>query len=499
MFLYNYIQAQHNPNFIENHSGIVHLFEWKFSDIGLECENFLAEKGFGGVQVSPVNENIIISGRPWWERYQPLSYILQTRSGNEDNFLDMTKRCNAVGVRIYVDVAFNHMAADNPKVIGTAGSWADPMTRNYPAVPYVVDDFHPPCTIVDYQDPVQVRNCELVGLHDLNQTVDLVRLKVVDFLNDLISKGVAGFRVDAAKHMWPSDLKIIYDRLHDLNSSFGFKSGARPFIFQEVIDLGGEAVSKFEYNPLGVVTEFGFSDGVGRAFGGKTDLKYLQTMNSNWGFLPSKAALVFVDNHDNQRSNPNILTYKQSKQYKMATAFNMAYPFGIKRLMSSFAFDTSDQGPPADTNGNLISPVINPDGTCSGKYICEHRWHQVYSMVDFMNVVKDAPIKYWWDNEGNQIAFSRYRKGFVAFNRENKILNQTLQTSLPPGHYCDVISGTVTPSGCSGKTIQVNDNSEALILIHPTDQDGVIAIHVGSNSHIPMHKSIQFQISLLSI
>ena len=56
--------------------------------------------------------------------------------------------------------------------------------------------------------------------------------------------------------MWPGDLKIIYDRVKNLNTDFGFPSGARPYIFQEVIDLGGEAISKLEYTPMAVVTEF---------------------------------------------------------------------------------------------------------------------------------------------------------------------------------------------------------------------------------------------------
>ena len=30
---------------------IVHLFEWKWADIALECERFLSQKGFCGVQV----------------------------------------------------------------------------------------------------------------------------------------------------------------------------------------------------------------------------------------------------------------------------------------------------------------------------------------------------------------------------------------------------------------------------------------------------------------
>jgi alpha-amylase len=57
-------------------------------------------------------------------------------------------------------------------------------------------------------------------------------------MNHLIELGVAGFRVDAAKHMWPRDLDYIYSKLDNLNVKFGFVSGSRPFIFQEVLDDG---------------------------------------------------------------------------------------------------------------------------------------------------------------------------------------------------------------------------------------------------------------------
>jgi len=45
------IHAQKSPNTVPGRSAIVHLFEWKFSDIADECERFLAPKGFAGVQV----------------------------------------------------------------------------------------------------------------------------------------------------------------------------------------------------------------------------------------------------------------------------------------------------------------------------------------------------------------------------------------------------------------------------------------------------------------
>lgn len=43
--------GQKNPNTVAGRNAIVHLFEWKFSDVAKECENFLAPKGYGGVQV----------------------------------------------------------------------------------------------------------------------------------------------------------------------------------------------------------------------------------------------------------------------------------------------------------------------------------------------------------------------------------------------------------------------------------------------------------------
>merc|ERR1719495_355261 len=80
---------------------IVHLFEWKWTDIALECERFLSQAGYCGVQVSPPNEHITLPADefPWWQRYQPVSYLLHSRSGTREQFVDMVNRCNAVGVR----------------------------------------------------------------------------------------------------------------------------------------------------------------------------------------------------------------------------------------------------------------------------------------------------------------------------------------------------------------------------------------------------------------
>lgn len=82
----------------------------------------------------------------------------------------------------------------------------------------------------------KVRDCRLVSLLDLAMEKDYVRGKVAEYMNTLIDMGVAGFRVDACKHMWPGDLSAVFDRLHNLSTKW-FSSGSKPFIYQEVTNF----------------------------------------------------------------------------------------------------------------------------------------------------------------------------------------------------------------------------------------------------------------------
>lgn len=90
------------------------------------------------------------------------------------------------------------------------------------------------------------------GLPDLNQGKTKTRSKIIQFMNELLALGVAGFRVDAAKHMWPSDLDAIFSRLNNLSSK-AFPVNSKPFIYQEVIDLGGEAIKKCVTHSIHVI------------------------------------------------------------------------------------------------------------------------------------------------------------------------------------------------------------------------------------------------------
>ncbi|CAH1798950.1 unnamed protein product [Owenia fusiformis] len=492
--------GQHDPNCWAGRHVIVHLFEWKWTDIAAECERYLGPKGFCGVQVSPANEHRVVTDpfRPWWERYQPVGYNLNSRSGNDGEFKDMVSRCNNVGVRIYVDAVINHMAGAGMSGTGSGGSYFDSGSAlSFPSVPFGPSDFNccncagcstSGCNIENYGDVNQVRNCRLVGLTDLALGNEYVRGKVADFLNYCIDIGVAGFRVDASKHMWPGDMQNIAGRLNNLNGAY-FNSGARPFIFQEVIDLGGEPIKGTEYTGIGRVTEFNYGGHLGRAFRKQFSLSSLSNFGEGWGMLSSGNAVVFIDNHDNQRGHgaggADILTFYVDKWYKMANAFMLAHEYGFTRLMSSYSWDGGPSsndwiGPPSDGSGNTNYVPINEDGTCGDRWMCEHRWRQIGNMVAFRNAVTGQGTNDWWDNGNNQIAFARGNKGFIAINNDDYNMDEWLQTGLPSGDYCDVISGDVTENGCTGTTVSVDGNGFASVFLSSQSTDPVLAIHENS-------------------
>lgn len=199
--LFLIVSAQYKMTHIyDGRSGIVQLFEWKFKDIANECI-FLSENGYGGVQTSPIQESVASDISAWENRYAPVSYKIFSPSGTVDEFKDMVMKCYELKIRIYVDVVINQMTRGNNELVGTAQTTADPSKLQYPGVPYGPDEFNEFCLIKNYSNAFEVRNCRLEEMPDLNQSKESVQDKIAEYLNRLISYGVAGFRVDAVKHM----------------------------------------------------------------------------------------------------------------------------------------------------------------------------------------------------------------------------------------------------------------------------------------------------------
>jgi len=482
--------------FDASHVAFVQLFEWPWPDVARECEDHLGPKGFTAVQISPPNEHAWIKTGdgapfPWWMRYQPVSYRLESRSGTREQLVDMIARCKAAGVAIYVDAVINHMAASSGTTSSAGASkWG---AKKYPAVPYDPDNFHDSCAINNYQDAGNVQRCELSGLPDLDTGSSFVRGKIVDYLVDLISLGVAGFRVDAAKHMWHRDVEAIIDEVNA-------RSTTRPFWFLEVIGSGGEAVQPADYFAASehqvTVTEFAYGAKLYGAFtGGK--LVDLRTLGEAAGLMPTNHAVAFTDNHDKQRGHGGgggYLTYHDDATYRLANVFMLAWPYGYPVVMSSYAFDTANSfdtsyGPPADpgtgaTRGPWASGNVACGDLTRGGWVCEHRFPPIAAMVGFRAATMSAwQVTDWWDNGANQIAFGRGDRGFVAINHEDAALTQSFHTGLAAGRYCDVLSGDFTGGAtpaCSGTVVTVDAQGNTSLTVPAF---GAAAIH--ANAIVP--------------
>jgi len=329
--------------------------------------------------------------------------------------------------------------------------------------------------VYNYQSAANVQDCELVGLADLNTGTASVQQKIADYLVGLAQLGVAGFRIDAAKHIQPVELD---DILAKVNQTL-----APPYYFAEVIDYGGEAVKASDYFGLGYssggaadITEFIFR-GVGDKFlhnGGQ----YLAQLNPNgtpgnqfsesaWGIMPSDKAVVFLENHDTQRSSdiPYPISYRDGAIYRLANVWMLAQPYGYPSVMSSYAFDRTtpagrDAGPPPTGSGcaaSLESAII-------GDWVCEHRDPVIANMIAFRRAVAGTSQTNWWDNGTNAIAFAREGKGFVAINEETSLFSYpSLPTGLAPATYCDVLGGGVSAGVCVGQSVTVDSSGYATI------------------------------------
>ncbi|MEU8690698.1 alpha-amylase family protein [Streptomyces sp. NPDC048665] len=400
------------------------LFEWNYASVARECTTTLGPAGYGYVQVSPPAEHI--QGPQWWTSYQPVSYRIAGRLGDRTTFKNMIDTCHAAGVKVVVDTVINHMSAGS----GTGTGGSSYTKYDYPGL-YSYPDFDD-CTspVTNYQDRWNVQHCELVGLADLDTGEEYVRKTIAGYMNDLLSLGADGFRIDAAKHIPAEDLANIKSRL--TNPSVYWK--------QEVIYGANEAVQPSEYTGNGDVQEFRYAYDLKRVFNTEK-LAYLTNFGEGWGYLSSSVAGVFVDNHDTERGG-STLNYKDGATYTLANVFMLAWPYGAPDINSGYEWSNADAGPPNDGQVNACWQ----DG-----WKCQHAWPEIKSMVAFRNTTRGEAVSNWWDDGNNAIAFGRGGKGYVAINHESSALTRMYQSSLAAGTYCDVQSSRTVAVNSSGQ------------------------------------------------
>ena len=422
---------------------IVTAFQQNWKSIAKECEQTYGPEGVKYVQISPSQDHI--KGKAWWTSYQPVSYKLNSKLGTEAEFKNMITTCKARGVGIIADAVINHTTgADNKDKIGVGGSKYDATAQTFEDAGYTKDDFHQSTeNIKDYTKAEDVWNNRLVGLLDLDTSKPHVQQVLGKYFADLLKLGVAGFRVDAVKHISPADMKAI-------KAEAAKQANTTPdkiWWMQETIGNPSEAqeIQPAAHLGEGEVNEFGYSYQLKQNFKGSL-MKASKPLNKiQDGMIASDKAAIFVTNWDTERGN-SVLTYKDGRRYALANAFMLAWPYGTPNVYSGYKFDTHDEGAPGATDTSV------PDATCGkdSKWQCAQRWTSIRGMVGFYNAVQGAKVTDWQDDGDNNIAFSREKKGFLAINNSLDAKEVSYKTDLPDGEYCNVYA-----AGDCSKTVKV--------------------------------------------
>ncbi|KAF8751843.1 Alpha-amylase [Rhizoctonia solani] len=381
---------------------IIQMFEWNWDSIATECTNFIGPAGYGFVQVSPPSEHVV--GSQWWTDYQPVSYTLTSKRGNRSQFQN-------AGVGVITDTLFNHMTGMESGT-GVAGS----THYNYPGI-YQNQDFHhcglePGDDIVNYNSRIEVQTCEVFNnLADLATETEYVRSRLAAYANDLLSLGVVGFRLDAAKHIPAGDIANILGRL-----------SSKPYVTQEVIFGSGEPILPSEYTGNGDVQEFRYTSTLRDAFqkGGISGLNGIE----NRGWIPSNKANVFISNHDTERTDGASLNYKSGSIYTLAHVFMLAYPYGTPTILSSYTFSDNDAGGPSNGVGSCSDSGVRMVGNASTGGLPSLEWSR--------------------------------SSGFVVINNADSSWTKTFTTPLTANTYCDMISGGASGGKCTGSQYTIS-------------------------------------------
>ena len=447
----------------------VQLFMYNWNSVANECSEVLGPSGIDHVFISPAQEHIV--GEPWWVHYQPVSYEIESRLGTREEFAAMVQTCRESGVKIIADAVVNHMSASTS---GTGWAGTEYTKYEYPGL-YSKDDFHG-CgltaskEIEDYKNLLQVQNCELVGLSDLDTKSEKVQSTIAMYLTDLLSLGVAGFRIDAAKHIWTDDIRQIVERLPE-----------GTLIYHEVIRGAGEPVQPEGYVNSGDLWEFSYARDM-RSYFATGTITPAVNVSRYEGYLPSDKALSFISNHDTERNGQSLSIASNAKRFELATVMMLADPYGMPMLYSGYAYDSYDDPPPLDSNGKVLDVKCGNEtgpvdsGYQPGSFACQHRWISTLGMVAWRKQVSSQE-RTDVSKDSGVVAWGRGESGFFGVNIGKKPYRSDFETQMSPGVYCDSVTGGVNPrldSGCVGLEITVSTDGK---ITHVMDPDTAFAIH----------------------
>lgn len=188
-----------------NTETIMHAWSWNFNEMANAMKE-IADAGFTMIQTSPVQACYYPEGAGkmifdpdvkegnWYYYYQPTDWTIGNEIlGTKQQMQAMMDSAAKYDIKVIVDVLPNHTAFDIDAV----------SDQFYQAVGGRDKMFHTNglTPISDYNDRVECTLQGTGGLPDVNTENPDFQKYYMQFVNELLSMGVRGFRYDTAKHI----------------------------------------------------------------------------------------------------------------------------------------------------------------------------------------------------------------------------------------------------------------------------------------------------------
>ncbi len=431
-------RVTHNPD-VTNTETILHAWSWNFPTIGENMKK-IADAGYTMVQTSPVQncfqpegsgkkifDDNITEGQ-WYYYYQPTdwkigNYIL----GSRDEMKQMMDSAAKYNIKVIVDVLPNHTAFDVDAVsedFYKAVGGRDKMYHSEGLLP-----------VQDYNDRLQ---CTLWGsgaLPDVNTENPDFQKYYMEFVNDLLSLGVKGFRYDTAKHIGvhsdPVDVAsgVKENDFWDVATGRKAVKGVKLAVPYDSLFVYGEVlqdrnVPEAEYAEYFGQTASGYGHVLREALE-KGTVNGLDLINWHHSAAPEYLT-TWVESHDTY-ANAHESAHLTDDQIRTGWVFLTARQNGVPLFFSRPAGSTRQ----AYWGDNVLGARGND----------EFFHPEVVAVNKFRQAMQGQKENIQTSPDGKVLVVNRGNKGAAIVNIAGIANSVNVPTGLPDGTYKDVVYG----------------------------------------------------------
>lgn len=423
-----------------NDDVILHAWSWSFDTIAANMRD-IADAGYAYVQTSPANTCFVgedggmalfsqpgdsVRGK-WYYYYQPTDWkIGNYLLGSRDQFKAMMDSAAKYNVKVIVDVLPNHTAVDHTAVLPDLDNAVGGHDKLFHANGFT--------DITDYNDRYQCTTGKMGGLPDVNTENPDFQAYYMNYVNDLLSLGVRGFRYDTAKHIGlPSDP---LDSLAERNNFWDIATGREEvkgirlgvprdslFIYGEV--LQDRNVKEAEYGEYMDLTASSYGHAL-------RNVLHKGDFNADslliWHHpVDGKHLVTWVESHDTY-ANEHESAGLTDDQIRMGWVFLAARQNGTPLFFSRPAGSTRENY----WGNNRVGARGND----------EFKHPEVVAVNKFRRAMHGQPETISQANNGAVVAIQRGDAGIVLINFTGAPQDIDIATTLSDGTYPDPIHGT---------------------------------------------------------